>query len=509
MRKFLMIGAVLCVGAVVVPAAASGARGRATPTASVPAAGGSAASVTVDPSTDLLDGQTVTVTGSGFKASTDYVLLECQAGATKVPTGCGLVDLDFISSDSTGSFSTPFDVARMITLEASGTTIDCAVQSCVLDVGTEKGALTSASAPISFDDVAIVPPTVSADPSTDLRDGQTITVSGTDFSPNALIEIVECETAGSSASCDPDTGYPADADSDGTFSTPYPVTRVIDDGGGPVDCAVSSCVIMAVNPEEADQEATTPIAFADVPIKTPTLAASPSTVLDDGATVTVSGKGFHPHDVIGLTECVAGSTDGSECVAEAGLGNSGEVKANGAGRFSTTFNVSRILTLFGATIDCAQAPGCVIGAIDLEGLSGSVTAAAPIGFDPSVPPLPALNLGVDLDPTATIVAGATKGNEADITGTMSCDRKTPVPVEYAIEVTEPVGNKQVGSEVEGSVSCKHGGIPFSIPVPSVHRHSGGSFVPGLAGVLLEAYADSGSSSQTTETNTSITLKAAS
>src|SRR5580700_3623612 len=70
MRRPFVIGIILCLGAVVVPATVSGAaahRGHAAAHRGHKAPTGTA-TVTVDPSSGLLDGQTVAVTGNNFTA---------------------------------------------------------------------------------------------------------------------------------------------------------------------------------------------------------------------------------------------------------------------------------------------------------------------------------------------------------------------------------------------------------------------------------------------------------
>jgi len=533
-----MAGIVVCLGAVLVPATAGAARagrpssgreatataGRATLRRAWAAdtrghraapTGSSAGTptLTADPSTGLLDGQSISVSGSGLAAATLYGVIECQTGATDI-TGCDLSGFSGVPTDGTGSFSTPTTVIRTIEPEGTGTPIDCATtDACVLAVAPADGSVAAAT-PISFADVVIVPPTVSAVPATGLRDAQKITVSGTNFSPSAPVSIAECPTAGSTGNpevdCDITTVAGVTADGTGAFSTPYRVTRVIESLNGSVDCAQQgACVLSAFNFNEPAQTANVAVSFADVAIKPPVLTASPSTELADGTNIAVKGRGFRPHDPIGLTECVSGSTDGSECVAEAGIGNSDEVMTNGSGHFSTTFNVARILTLFGGTVDCVDAPGCVIGAIDLNSLSGSVVAAAPLGFDPSVKPLPPLNLEVRIDPTGQIVPGGRRTNDAEISGTMRCDRTTPIPVEFQLQLTEPVGPVQAGGLLLGVASCTRRGVSFTESVSSGHGPSAQRFAPGPAGVLLGVFADSGSSSQSTTTNASVTLKVAS
>jgi len=52
-------------------------------------------------------------------------------------------------------------------------------------------------------------------------------------------------------------------------------------------------------------------------------------------------------------------------------------------------------------------------------------------------------------------------------------------------------------------------VSFTESVSSGHGPSAQRFAPGPAGVLLGVFADSGSSSQSTTTNASVTLKVAS
>jgi hypothetical protein len=431
-------------------------------------------------------------------------IVECQAAATDQST-CDMDTVDPVETDGSGSLSLTEPVFRVITVGA--TSIDCALESCVLGAADESDTTIVGDTPISFADVTIVPPTVSAVPSTGLRDEQKIKVSGTDFSPDAPVLIAECQTPPNEANCDFTTLALAPVDASGDFSVSYRVTRVIEPDESPIDCAqAGACEISATNEIETSQTAGTPVVFADVPIKVPVLTATPSANLDDGQTITITGKHFRPRDHFALSECVAGATDASECVILAGFGGVASARANGSGHLRATFNVARILTLIDGTVDCAQAPGCVIGAVDEDNPFGPLAASVPVTFDPHVKPLPPLNLEIDVDPTAQIATGSHRSDTAEITGKISCDRKTAVPVEFQMQVTEPVGDSQAGGFVEGQASCARAGAKFSIPVASV-KHLAGPFVPGNAGVILEVAANSGSSSENTTISASVTLKA--
>ncbi|HXQ58491.1 MAG TPA: neocarzinostatin apoprotein domain-containing protein, partial [Acidimicrobiales bacterium] len=461
--------------------------------------------VTVSPSTGLLDGQAMAVTGNSFTAKTVYALVECTTGATAL-SSCGLTagNGTLVKSDSSGSFSTSMTAVRTITPVSTGTPVDCATAgACVLAVVARKQGIV-ASTPISFADVVIIPPTVTANPSTGLLDGQTITVSGTNFNPDAEIGLAECpagQTTVEPSNCLP--GTLIGADGSGSFSSSYTVTRILSGPAGAIDCAQpSACVLTAINLNDPSQSASTPISFQDIVIIPPVLAASPSTGLVDGQSITVSGKGFRPHHRYALSECVAGSTDGSECVATNGLGNVTSVTAKGSGRFTTTIQVARVLTLVSGTVDCAQAPGCVIGAIDEDNPFGSVAAVTDVSFNPNVKPLPPLNLQLHIDPTGHIVAGRNGASDPQITGTISCDRSAPLPVQFQMQVTQP-GSLQFPVLVTGQATCQRSGAKFSVTVPTPKRDPA---VPGIAGVLLAVSAVSGSATQSITVSASVTLK---
>ena len=390
MRRSLVIGIVLCVCTVVVPATVSGAtprrelpRSSATRTVATK----SKPSLSAHPSTGLLDGQSITVNGSGFGANVTVGTVECRTGAT-TQSGCDFDTLTVVIASGAGAFTEHYRAVRQISVGTA--TIDCAKpHSCVLGAAYETTATVNAETPISFADVAIKPPQVSAVPDKGLRDQQKITVSGEKFSPNAEIVIAECQAPATASDCDITTSAPAKADATGSFSTPYAVTRVINPGSGPIDCAhPKACVLSAMNELEPTQTASTAITFADVRIIPPRLSASPSKNLHDGQDITVTGEHFRPHDSIDISECPAGATNAFECVLGGGIGNVVAPTAGLSGRFTVTFNVARILTLIGGTLDCAHPPGCVLGAVDLRDLSLSLDATRSIGFDPHIPPLP-------------------------------------------------------------------------------------------------------------------------
>jgi hypothetical protein len=110
--------------------------------------------LTVYPSVGLADGQTITVTGSGFTPFMGVGMVECEQGATG-PSGCDLSTLLELGTDASGSFSTPYSVTRVITTAAgklgANKTLDCALSPCFLGAADISNYSVAASAAIAFD----------------------------------------------------------------------------------------------------------------------------------------------------------------------------------------------------------------------------------------------------------------------------------------------------------------------------------------------------------------------
>jgi Neocarzinostatin family len=121
---------------------------------SSPAAAQVAPSVVVSPSTDLVDGQVVSVEASVFPANTTLAVIECLAGGTTI-SDCGIGTAELLSSDASGQLSTDYATSRVIFTNSVGR-VDCATDECVLVVGT-TGAEVVASSPISFQNTPLPP----------------------------------------------------------------------------------------------------------------------------------------------------------------------------------------------------------------------------------------------------------------------------------------------------------------------------------------------------------------
>jgi hypothetical protein len=102
-------------------------------------------SLSVNPSSGLTNGQTVTVSGTGWPASANNIfVVQCKTGATGA-SGCDTNTFKTTTTDASGKFSVSFTVTESF----SG--INCATTSCVINanVGANPNG-TTASAPIHF-----------------------------------------------------------------------------------------------------------------------------------------------------------------------------------------------------------------------------------------------------------------------------------------------------------------------------------------------------------------------
>jgi hypothetical protein len=95
-------------------------------------------SFVAEPTVELLDGQVLTVHGSGFSPGEDVAMIQCRAGADD-DTGqaCDISKtLKYATADENGNFETTFTVTRVLNTSKFGP-IDCATvpEGCILGWG--------------------------------------------------------------------------------------------------------------------------------------------------------------------------------------------------------------------------------------------------------------------------------------------------------------------------------------------------------------------------------------
>lgn len=144
--------------------------------------------INVSPGTDLVNGSVVTVTGSGYNAGEILALAQCTSGLCDT--------FAFFAADATGSFTRPKTIATNVTASPSGS-FSCQSVPCFVVVFR---GVTMGPPPWPNNGVALAFRNSSGD-SLDraltfsqthaLVDGQSVTVSGTDWNTGAL-GIVQC-----------------------------------------------------------------------------------------------------------------------------------------------------------------------------------------------------------------------------------------------------------------------------------------------------------------------------
>lgn len=117
--------------------------------AAAPAVAAEAGTLTVTPSTDLVDDQVVQVTGHDWSSVPFLIIAQCDARATGFG-GCDQTAVTFVEAPQ-GSFTVDLEVERQITSRHYGT-VDCASApgACIV-AALYRPTRVLASAPISFD----------------------------------------------------------------------------------------------------------------------------------------------------------------------------------------------------------------------------------------------------------------------------------------------------------------------------------------------------------------------
>ena len=112
---------------------------------------GAAQAINVTPSANLVDGQVVTVSGSGFAPDAQASVFEC--GPVGEVDYCDQLTSQVVSTDSAGNFSLSYAVSRLVGIPCQlGQFIDCAGAStiCVIAAADSANPLSRSSFPITF-----------------------------------------------------------------------------------------------------------------------------------------------------------------------------------------------------------------------------------------------------------------------------------------------------------------------------------------------------------------------
>ena len=197
-------------------------------------------------------------------------------------------------------------------------------------------------------------PTLTVTPDIDLVDGQVVEVSGSGWTPDGEIFLLQCQEG--MPTTDPDACAvsfqpPVIADGSGNFETTYRVRAIPSPFFNPFDCREITCNLTAVGFPDGSQVSTVLHFAPDGPlVPAPVMTVTPNEDLAEIHTVRVDITGFFPGDQIAIAECIDAADGEVEC---SGAFEARTADANG--EVHTTFEVRRTFGgLFDDPIDCLE-----------------------------------------------------------------------------------------------------------------------------------------------------------
>lgn len=358
----LKVGAVgVAAGAIFVPVTAAHA---ATP------------AITVTPNTGLSDGDSVTVAGTGYTAGATVAVLECAKTPATASTDCDLTAI--ATNTATVGADGTFSKAITVHTGTIGTgTCDSTSTTCGITAGNEANQTEAASAGITFKSTTPAGPAVTVTPATGVKDGDTVSVSGTGFpASQPTVYALECGGTGGQADCDISTlNASGSTDASGSFG---PISIKVHTGAvGDKTCnAGDTCYIAAATSTtpDATNSATGSFTFAGATTTGAAITISPTTNVKSGSDITVNGTGFAPKTAFYAVEC-SGTGGQADC----------DTSALGQGTTDASGNVSgvKVPVHTGKVGDGTCNPGktCYIAATtDITGQDKSQQAAATFTF---------------------------------------------------------------------------------------------------------------------------------
>jgi predicted esterase len=380
-----------------------------------PAAAQTAATLEVDQPTDLVDGQQVMVTGTGFAPGAQVAVHQCRS-APVGPVDCDLGTVTTAEVDDAGGFSLRHRVFVLMNDWAGQ--LDCRIApGCVLAAGVGFDGGTSVVAePIAFAAGAplLPPPTVTVTPGGGLVDGGTVTVEGHGFvhrESGAVVPGPGAPTVGlfqcGQGLEDPEPGedpppparfldcrrgptHRVALDGDGSFRTEIPLSaRVLGQVGEPYDCrtAEEPCLLVAAlgsvhapGAARAELQFDPDAGLADRPA--PEIEVTPDANLGDFTEVSVRGRQFVPGATVQVEVCRIDDPD--RCSPYRATQRP---RADITGEFTADLSVwarEEEQTPFGPIVmDCRVVPGCQVRAREVE---REVEATVPLTFAAPGPP---------------------------------------------------------------------------------------------------------------------------
>lgn len=247
-------------------------------------------------------------------------------------------------------------------------------------------------------------PTLTASATDALRGGQTVTLSGTGHDANSTATILECSSLTGASGCDLNNIVTAPTDASGSFSDVSftLASGAVGDGYCPGKTAGSQCYLIATtNPSDPAKTAVLPVKFS------PVVTVTPSSDLENGDQVDVSGYGY-PAKQQSVTVLQCANPPGASTCNLSGY-TTGTTTADG------TFSGVKVTVVSGAvgsegTCDDSN-PCLIVASTDVTGTDPDQSGAAVITFAATSAPTKA--------PTALSLAAKTKGTNVSVKGAIT------------------------------------------------------------------------------------------
>jgi neocarzinostatin family protein len=230
-------------------------------------------SIQLTPSTALQGGTAVSVAGTGFQDNETLYALECiNLGASTNETDCDTNTVAIATTSATGTFTTSVTVVTG-TISATASPSTCGTSAsdltnCAIVVSTNPPSADAAIAPITFalpvatTTTTTIPPvnhgprTLHVAPSTKLKNGSKVKVSGTGFKAGDHVYVVEClATSTSQAGCDLKTLKAVTISGSGVlhaFSFKVVTGKIGNGSCGTKASNLKSCAISVANASKGD-----------------------------------------------------------------------------------------------------------------------------------------------------------------------------------------------------------------------------------------------------------------
>lgn len=195
-------------------------------------------------------------------------------------------------------------------------------------------------------------PVLTVDPSSGLSDGDTITVTGTNFGPNEIARITQCvmNTTGIPGCFSRNPTGEIQVDGQGNFLVSIEATRIVEGLAGPIDCVADpyGCRVVVVTDELIPNPVWLTFEGSTRPPSVPSFTVSPSSGLVGGDVVTVELSDLQGADGTYLIQQCVDVQGGSACqTVDSGVTVDGTISA--------TVTVNREVSAGdGTTRDCAE-----------------------------------------------------------------------------------------------------------------------------------------------------------